>query len=134
MRRFFLPLTMLACLIFLAASARPDPFSDTRYKVTVTPDDEAARAGEKAFEDTLIFKGGTFVATQCEKHGFGPVQFQDDTRRGGVGSFTAEPVSEKEGKAKWTGTVTGASIRGEMQWTKKDGTVLNYTYTGEKMH
>ncbi len=118
--------------VMLLAMAMADPFEGTRWKVKVVPDEDARRAGEKEFDDVLSFKGGLFTAEACEKYGFKPVPFEEDTRRFGPASFTALPESEKEGKAKWTGTVTATAIKGDLVWTKKDGTVLNYSYTGEK--
>ena len=126
-------LLMLPLLVFLMAVAMADPFEGTKWKVKVTPDEDARAAGEKEFDDVLIFKGGKFTATECKKYGFGPVDYEEDTRRGPVAKFTAEPTSEKEGKAKWSGTLTGADMTGELVWTKKDGTVLHYAFKGERM-
>jgi hypothetical protein len=110
------------------------PFEGTRWKVTVTPDSDAANAGEKEFTDVLVFKGGKFIAEACLKYGFEPVEYHEEMSPGGfTASFTAEPKSEKEGTAKWRGTISAGDMRGEMNWTKKDGTVLNYTFAGEKM-
>lgn len=131
MRRMSLITLCLAALVMLGM-AMADPFEGTKWKVKVVPDDEARRAGEKEFDDVLVFKGGMFTAEACAKYGFKPVQYEEDTRRFGPASFTAQPESDKEGKAKWTGTVTATVIKGELVWTKKDGTVLNYSYTGER--
>jgi hypothetical protein len=108
-----------------------DPFQG-KWKVQVEPDDDARRAGEKPYEDTISFDGGKFVSENGKKHGFAPINYDEDTRRFGPGTFTAEPTSDKEGKAKWTGTVTADQIQGEMTWTKKDGTIVHYLFKGEK--
>ena len=118
--------------IVAAPGARAD-FAG-KWTVTVEPDEDARKAGEKTFEDTLVFEGGKFTSEACKKHGFGPVEYEEDTRRFGPAKFTAEPSSDKEGKAKWTGMVTAAEISGDMVWTKKDGTVLRYSFKGEKKH
>lgn len=110
------------------------PFEGTKWKVTVTPDEEAIVAGEKEFEDVLVFKDNKFVSQACAPKGFKPVEYKENMAPGGItATFTAEPVSEKEGKSKWHGTKTGHEMRGEMNWTRKDGTVLNYTFKGERV-
>jgi hypothetical protein len=118
-----------------AANVRPLMLADAlqgKWKVQVDPDEDARRAGEKPYEDTLSFAGGQFASENGKKHGFKPVNYDEDTTRFGPGTFTAEPVSDKDGKAKWTGTITVDQIQGELTITKKDGTVLHYLYKGEK--
>src|SRR5262249_2004528 len=107
----------------------------TKWKVKITPDGEASREGAKPFDDTLSFKGSMFTSTECQKKGFGPTQYEDDTRGapGGMQGFTADAKSEKEGTTKCSGTATADQIKGEMTWTKKDGTELHYMYSGERM-
>jgi hypothetical protein len=48
-------------------------------------------------------------------------------------TFKTEQESGTEGKAVWTGTVRGNDIEGKMIWTKKDGSVLTYTFKGDKL-
>ena len=128
----------LGCVVLvgvIAAGARwKQPFEGTRWKVTVTPDSDAANAGQKEFADVLVFKGGKFISETCVKYGFEPVEYNEEMSPGGfTATFTAEPKSEKEGTAKWRGTIAASDMRGEMTWTKKDGTVLGYTFSGERM-
>lgn len=124
-------LMMAFCATALALFSQP--FEGTKWKVLVTPDEDAQKAGEKEFKDALVFKGGKFTAETCLKYGFGPVEYKEEMAPGGLAaSFTAEPISEKEGTAKWHGTITAGQMTGEMIWTKKDGTVLNYAFKGEK--
>src|SRR3954470_10373767 len=132
---FVIAFLCLGVLSSARLSAQNRTLNDTftgKWKVTMSPDEAAAKAGEKEFADTLVFTGDKFVAEACKKYGFDAVTYDSDTRRFGPATFTAEPKSEKEGKAKWTGTVTGSSISGEMTWTKKDGTELHYSYKGER--
>ena len=50
-----------------------------------------------------------------------------------VNEITAQlEALAKEGKAKWTGAITGGNIAGDIVWTKKDGTEMRYSYKGEK--
>jgi hypothetical protein len=122
-------LLLVACSLGFMRMA--DPFEGTKWNVVLTPDPSAG-GNDKEFNDTLIFKGGMFRSTECEKKGFKPVQYDENTTRMGPATFTAEPASAKEGKAKWTGTVTANMITGDMVWTKKDGTEVHYTFKGER--
>src|SRR5437762_3459730 len=103
-----------------------------KWKVKVEPDEEARKTGEKEFDDTLVFTATKFHSEACKKKGFGETNYDEDTRRFGPTAFTAEATSDKEGKAKWTGTVTATEITGDMVWTKKDGTEVHYSYKGSK--
>jgi hypothetical protein len=121
-------MVMLACPALALAG---DVFQG-KWKVVVTPDEDARGAGEKEFKDTLVFKGDQFTAEACVKHGFKSAKYEADTRRGPTSTFTAKTESKTEGKAEWSGFVTGSNIQGELTWTKKDGTVLRYSFKGEK--
>src|SRR5436190_21749601 len=46
-----------------------DAFIGT-WKVTVIPQDEARKAGEKEFKDALVFRGALFKSTELAKKGF----------------------------------------------------------------
>jgi hypothetical protein len=122
------------CLIsvLLAGVVLADPFEATKWKIKVSPDEDARKSGAKDFDEVLIFKGSQFTAQSMEKRGFKPVQYEEDTRRFGPASFKAEQESDKEGKARWTGVITATTMKGELVWTKKDGTEMNYSYTGER--
>ena len=115
-----------------AAHAVPRDAFNGSWKVTLTPADESRPAGEKEFKDTLVFKGSMFKSTECEKKGFKETQYEENTSHGIAATFKCEAKSEKEGVTTWTGTATGTQIKGEMEWKKKDGTVVKYSYTGEK--
>jgi hypothetical protein len=97
------------------------------WKVTVTPDD-----GGKPYEDTLTFKNGKFTSENGKKHEFAETEYEGDFRGGQIGTFTATAKSKKEGSAKWTGTLAAGQIQGTLAWTKADGSVVNYTYTGAR--
>ena len=131
MRKLAACVSLLLIAFSLGTAHLADPFEGTKWNVVVTPD-PSAPGSEKEFKDVLIFKGGMFRATECEKHGFKPVQYDENTTRMGPATFTAEPTSAKEGKAKWTGTVTANMMTGDMVWTKKDGTEIHYTFKGER--
>ena len=48
-------------------------------------------------------------------------------------TFKAERVSAAEGNSVWTGTVHDKSVEGKLIWTRNDGTVLTYTFKGNKL-
>ena len=129
------PILFAALLLILSftqiAHAR-DAFEGTTWKVTVTPDEDAKGSGEKAFDDTFVFKGGKFTSEKFKAKGFDAVDYDEDTRRGPLGTVTVNAKSDKNGTAKWTATTTGGQLSGDLVWTKADGSVLNYTFTAEK--
>jgi len=132
MRRVSLILSALLLLSLVRTADAKDAYEGTVWHVTVTPDDDARGAGERPFEDTLTFKGGKFISDHFKGQGFDPVDFDEDSRRGPLAAFTANIKSDKNGTAKWTGTTTGADISGDLVWTKADGSVMNFSYTGER--
>ena len=97
------------------------------WNVTVTPGADAAAKGEKESADTLVLKGGKFHSTGCDAYGFGPASYKVDGNH-----WMADTESKKEGKIHWHGAVSGDSVSGQMTWTKTDGSVLNYTFSGAR--
>jgi hypothetical protein len=123
-------------LILLAAFPVPamarDAFAGA-WKIEVTPDEDSRSAGSKEFKDTLTFKGNQVTSTTLAAKGFAAMLYEEDTRGGIVATFKAEGKSKKgEGAVVWTGTSSGGQIKGELTWTKDDGKVLKYEFTGER--
>ena len=46
--------------------------------------------------------------------------------------FTAEQASDTQGRYVWSGTIHEDDMRGKLVWTKPDGTVLTYTFKGNR--
>jgi hypothetical protein len=132
MRRPIVALASLVLLLSIPAVARAGDVFDGAWKITVTPTDENPGPREKEFEDVVTFGGMKFTSKTFAAKGFKPVEYEADTRRGPVAKFVAKPESEKQGTMEWGGTATGVDMQGEMAWTKADGTVLRYTFKGEK--
>jgi hypothetical protein len=131
-RSTFLALLICSCLtLALAPRTRADGV-EGKYKVKIEPDEDARKAGEKDYDDTLTITPSKFSSEAGKNKGFGETTYDEDSRRFGPATFTAEAKSDKEGTAKWTGTVTATEIQGEMTWTKKDGSTVHYTYKGSK--
>jgi hypothetical protein len=124
-------LSLVALIAATALAVPRDAFWGT-WKVVVTPDEDAQKAGEKEFKDTLTFKGDQFLSAACKKRGFESAQYTEDTRAGVAATFKCEAKSKTQGTATWSGTSTGSDINGEMTWKKPDGTELHYTYKGTR--
>ncbi|MEA2709997.1 MAG: hypothetical protein QOF78_2598 [Phycisphaerales bacterium] len=123
---------VLSLLVAPAEALARDAFNGA-WKVVVTPDEDARKAGEKEFKDVFTFKGGMFESKSCKAHGFPAVQYEEDTRKGIVATFKANAKSTKgEGAATWTGTSTAGEMQGELTWKKADGTELKYTIKGTR--
>jgi hypothetical protein len=119
-------------LLSSSALAR-DAFAGT-WKVTVTPDDQAASAGQKEYQDTFTFKGDQFSSKACKAHGFESAQYDEDTRYGLTATFkcTIKSKQKDQGTATWSGTSTGSNLTGELTWKKADGSEYHYTFKGER--
>src|SRR5262245_43633809 len=108
-------------------AAKPGATEDGTWKVKVVPDSEAAAKGESEFDDTLLLGKGRFKSTACIPYGFGEVPYRSE-----AGTIMAEMTSAKEGSNHWHAEVNGDTISGKMTWTKSDGTVLRYSFTGTR--
>jgi hypothetical protein len=132
-----MPRTMTAVAVLMMlmtlGMAQTSPFAG-KWKIKLVPDDDAKAAKEKESDDTLVFTATTVAAEKFNAaHGFKPTSYEQDSRRIGPAVFNAEAKSDTAGTAKWAGTMTAATIQGTLKWTKKDGTELTFTYTGEKV-
>ena len=117
-------------LVPMAASAAT-ALEGTKWQVTVTPDAAAKKAGEKASKDTLIFKNGHMTSTACVKYGFSATPYTA-TASGQGASFQTTQSSKKEGTMVWSGQAVGNTISGTTMWTKKNGEMLHYQFSGKK--
>ena len=127
-----LSVALLIALSLTSGALARDIFENTKWKVTVEPDMDAGGAGAKRFDDTLSFKGNKMASEALKKKGFEPGDYESDVRGGAMGTFKATLVSDKEGKAVWSGTVSATEMSGDLTWTKKDGTELKFTFKGSK--
>jgi hypothetical protein len=110
-----------------ARAAARDAFVGT-WTITVTPSD-----GGKGHDDTLTFtRIGKLSSEFLKKHGFEEADFEADTRGRQIQTFTATARSKNEGSAKWTGTVAAGQMQGTLSWTKADGSVVEYSFTGTR--
>jgi len=100
------------------------------WQVTITPDDATARTGKLEFRDQLVFEADS----QFTAEAFGPMGFPPAPISAGesAGSFTCTAENESQGSIVWAGTCGDTSIQGTMTWTKPDGTVAIYSFSGTR--
>jgi len=109
------------------AKKKQGPLEYGTWKVRITPDADAVAKGEKATEDSLVLYQGVFRSEGWALHGFASVGYTMKDN-----AFTVDMPSGQNGKIHWSGIINGDSIAGRMAWTTKDGTVLNFTYSGTR--
>lgn len=123
-------LATFTLLLSTAMAAFAGPLDGTTWKITVTPDKEAARKGEQPFEDQLIFAGDKVTSTTWATRGFFASSYQADRRGRG---FSSQLANVSDGSASLTGAIKGDdSISGKISWRKKDGARLGFTFNGTK--
>ncbi len=138
MRRRFVALSVLALALALASAgaalaksakpAKPKKVSpEGTWVVKVTPDSASAARGEKEFDDTLTLRKGKFHSSSGDARGFAEAPYRVDGKH-----WLSDALSKKEGKIHWHGEVSGDSVTGQMTWTRSDGSVVNYTFTGSR--
>ena len=116
------------------ASPQVAVLDGTSWKVDVEPDGMAKEKGEKQFKETLTFADGN-VSLSAPKVGFeaSPYSVLKSGENPKDFTFKAERASVGEGSSVWTGTVHENNLKGKLIWTKNDGTVLTYTFSGNKL-
>jgi len=125
--------TIAAMVLVLLAAASPALAKkklneEGHWTLKVTPDESAVKEGEKAFNDTLILQQG-FLRSKysTDEHAFGTGPY---TVKGS--EISAQIKSNYEGKMDWSGLWTGDTIAGRVTWTRRDGTVMTYTFSGTR--
>jgi hypothetical protein len=99
------------------------------WKLSIVPCDITVHDGAKAFSDTLYFQPDDIMA-----EAFAPYGFVSD----GYWTFEEGPMfcgmmsSNSKGSLYWQGVAVGNALYGCLIWTKTDGTVWYFTYTGVK--
>ena len=104
----------------------------TSWKLDVEPDAMAKTKGEKQFKETLTFADGNLTLS-APRVGSEPSPYSVTKSGEKDLTFKAERWNTNEGSSVWTGTVHGKNLDGKMIFTKNDGSVLTYTYKGNKL-
>jgi hypothetical protein len=82
--------------------------------------------------DTLLFDGGRFRSTACDRYGYGDGAYTA-RRDGPVIRFDAETESPRWGVLRWHGTITGSRLDGTLTMVRS-GTVAGekWVLAGER--
>lgn len=114
------------------ADDKPSSLEGTSWKVDVNPDGMAKDKGEKDFHDTFTFADEKLMTSESQKLGFGSSPYKLSRSGDKDWGFSSEQESDTQGTYVWSGTVHGSNMRGKLVWTKPDGSVLTYTFKGDK--
>ena len=99
------------------AGAQRDPLEGRKYDGIVL---ECGKTAGDA--DTLLFKGGRFRSTACDRYEYGDGAYTA-TVSGETIAFAAETESPKYGKLRWHGVVRGRRLDGTLTMVR-DGHVI----------
>jgi len=109
--------------VALAAS----PLDGTRWRIQMTaPSLKAPSDGQIQFEK------GKFTTPLFEPNGFSASNYTLTEQEGAPLIWETMQTSETEGSLSWRGELTAETMRGLASWQKRDGTVVNYTFTGRR--
>jgi hypothetical protein len=120
-------LLVLVMLATPALAKKKRPHEYGTWNIRITPDASAAATGEKAAKDTLVLQQGVFRSETWYVYGFTSAGYTIHGK-----DFAVDTESRQNGKMHWSGMIDGDSIAGRLVWTKKDGTVLSYTFSGSR--
>ena len=82
--------------------------------------------------DTLVFKGGRFRSSACDKYGYSDAAYKT-TAEGGVVRFEAETESPKYGKLRWSGFVREGKLDATAVMVRAGGkTTENWVVAAER--
>ena len=123
----------LAFCMIAYASEKVATLDGTSWKIEVGPDHVAKEKGEKDYKETLTFAAGMVSMSEAQKVGFASSHY--DTAKSGETDWTFKTAqnSDSMGQSVWTGTIHEQGMEGKMTMTKKDGSVLTYTFKGSKL-
>jgi len=115
----------LAAICLARPPLAQDAFTGS-WQVRCTPTSSTLALGAETFDDGFIFDEGQFSASAYMGLGFTPGAYSIDA----TGKMTITLSSADRGSVRWSGRVSGSTISGYITWTKPDGSVFKYRYTG----
>jgi hypothetical protein len=114
------------------ADAKNASLDGSSWKVEVSPDGMAKEKGEKEFHETFTFADEKLMTTEGQRMGFESAPYSLSRSGDKDWGFSVNQASPTQGSYTWSGTVHGNEMRGKLVWTKADGSVLTYTFKGDK--
>jgi len=105
----------------------------TSWKINVEPDEMAQKKGEKQYDDVATFADGMVSMKEAQKVGFASSPYEVTKSGDKDWTFKTEQVSASSGRSLWTGTIHEKDITGKLIVTQKGGTVVTYTFKGNKL-
>lgn len=123
-----------AVVLFTVAMAEHEVavLDGSSWKVDVEPDQMAQDKGEKQFKETLTFADGK-VSLSAPKVGFEASPYSVSKTGEKDWTFKAMRSGPGQSSSVWTGTIHGNSVEGKLILTQVDGSVLTYTFKGNKL-
>ena len=112
-------------------ASQTQSLENSRWTVKVVPDKAAMAKGEKEYSDTLVFSQNKVSMTEATNKGYKPSNYTV-TKSGTGFKVTADQGSDMDGKVALNADIAGQNIKGTLVCTKKDGTILNYTFDGRQ--
>ena len=100
------------------------------WKLVVTADAAAKAAGRDDFIEYVYFQGNTFDGQEIARLGFDPGPITAGVNGLGQTTFSVTLVSGSQGTVVANGLYLVTSMSGTLKWTRPDGRVYTYNFTG----
>ena len=100
------------------------------WKMTITADAAAKAAGRLDFYEYVYFEGMTFDGQEIARLGFDPGPITGGVNALGQTTFSVTLKSNTQGTVVSTGIYLTTSMSGTLTWTRPDGRVYTYNFTG----
>ena len=110
-----------------------DLLANSTWRITLNPTKASGKLGEKTYSDSLSFAEKQLSSSMSGQLSFTSAPYTI-TQDGATWQYKAISKSETNGNRRWVVEVNGDNLSGKMTWTKVDGTVLKYKFTGMRVH
>ena len=129
----------LVVAVVVLVAAAPIVFGETTtlptaptgcWKLIITADAAAKAAGRDDFIEYVYFEGMTFDGQEIARLGFDPGPITAGVNALGQTTFSVTLRSGSQGTVVSSGLYLITSMSGTMTWTRPDGKVYKYNFTG----
>jgi hypothetical protein len=125
---------VLAFCMLAYASEKVAALDGTSWKLEVGPDSMAKAKGEKDYKEVVTFADGMVTMNEGQKVGFASAPYEVAKSGDKDWTFKTEQDSATAGHSVWTGTIHEKSMTGKLITTNLGGTVLTFTFKGNKLN